>query len=87
MNNIENIRNKIDRIDYQILKLFEERLRLMPEIANYKRSQQLPIHDEVREIEHMKELMEHTNKQNETLIKHLFTEIMNLCKEKQKEIY
>lgn len=87
INDINNIRNKIDEIDCQILKLFEKRLSLMPEIADYKRSHQLPIHDEVREAKHIEELIQHTNKQNKALVKHLFTEIMNLSKKKQKEYF
>ena len=87
INDIKNIRNKIDEIDCQILKLFEKRLSLMPDIADYKRSHQLPIHDEVREAKHIEELIQHTDKQNKVLVKHLFTEIMNLSKKKQKEYF
>ena len=42
-------RNKLDVIDKEIVRLFEERMQISRQIANYKRENALPVLDTERE--------------------------------------
>lgn len=87
MEDINELRNKINQIDSKILKLFEERLELMPKIANYKRNNNLPVYDEKREEEHLTELLKNTKEEDRIFIQNLFITIMEISKEKQNAKY
>ena len=49
MTKLDDIRIKINTIDHEMAKLFEERMKLAGEVANYKKEHALPIYDETRE--------------------------------------
>ena len=49
MERINNLRDKIDEIDKQMAKLFEQRMLLVKEIANVKKELNYPIYDQGRE--------------------------------------
>ena len=49
MKNIEELRKKINKIDEEMAKLFEERMECVKEIAKYKKENNLPILDKNRE--------------------------------------
>ncbi len=49
MNELEKCRQKIDEIDAQMAKLFEERMQVCADVADYKKEHGLPIYDEKRE--------------------------------------
>ena len=51
MSNLKDIRKKINEIDEQMAKLFEERMKASSEVANYKKEHALPIFDSSREQE------------------------------------
>jgi len=51
MSDIDNYRNRIDEIDKEITKLFEERMDTVINIANYKKTNNLPIFNRDREDE------------------------------------
>ena len=46
---LQEIRNKIDDIDSQMILLFSRRMRLVSEVAAYKKEKGLPILDQGRE--------------------------------------
>lgn len=43
------LRNEIDRVDAALAALYEERMQLAQNIANYKRENNLPVRDQNRE--------------------------------------
>lgn len=47
--NLAEIREKIDKIDAEIAKLFEERMDAVHEVAEYKKEKKLPVRDKARE--------------------------------------
>lgn len=47
--NLDEIREKIDRIDAQMAKLFEERMNAVHEVAEYKKANKMPVRDKARE--------------------------------------
>jgi len=77
-------RNKIDEVDKKIVELFETRMKLAMDIANYKRSVGKPIFDAVREEEKIKSLTALTdNDFNKKAIGDLFKQIMSLSRRLQ----
>lgn len=61
MNNLEEIRLKINKIDENMASLFEERMMLSKEIAKYKIANKLPIFDSIREEENIKRNVNYIN--------------------------
>lgn len=51
MSDIDDYRNRIDEIDREITKLFEERMNTVIKIADYKKANNLPIFNRDRENE------------------------------------
>jgi chorismate mutase/prephenate dehydratase len=77
-------RKKIDEIDRQIVELFENRMQLTTDIAEYKRSVGKPIYDAAREEEKLAALKSLTkNEFNQTAIADLFKQIMSMSRRLQ----
>lgn len=51
MNTHESLRQEINRIDEELVKLFEKRMNVSVEVANYKIKNDIPVFDEEREKE------------------------------------
>ena len=49
MNELENLRERIDTIDKELIALFEERINIVNDIAEYKIKNNLPILNQNRE--------------------------------------
>ncbi|MDD6347317.1 MAG: chorismate mutase [Lachnospiraceae bacterium] len=49
MRELSECRREIDRIDSEIQRLFEERMRVVADVADYKKAHNLPVNDPVRE--------------------------------------
>ena len=49
LENLDEIRERINQIDDQMVKLFEERMKAAEKVAEYKKERSLPIKDEARE--------------------------------------
>jgi len=75
---LEELRKRIDRIDYEIIKLLEERMKVCKEIAKCKLRLGLPIEDHCRE----EIVIRRAGK-----FKDIFKEIIELCKKVQEEIH
>lgn len=85
MNKLQNLRNKIDNIDKDIVKLIEKRMKISYEIGQYKKENNIPIFDEKREkevLDRKKELLE--NKDLSSMIIDIYNIIMNKSKDIQK---
>ena len=54
MNLIEKARIKINEIDRKMIELFEERMNVVSDVLKYKKEHNLPVFDEVRELELIK---------------------------------
>jgi chorismate mutase/prephenate dehydratase len=77
-------RSKIDDIDRKIVELFEHRMQLVMDIAEYKRSIGKPIYDAAREEEKLSALRLLTkNEFNETAVVDLFKQIMSMSRRLQ----
>lgn len=81
---LSETRKKIDEVDRQIVALFEERMRLGNDVAEYKRAVGKPILDKERErekIETMKSLA--NNEFNKKAVEELFQQLMSLSRKYQ----
>lgn len=86
LNNIDEIRNKIDEIDGKLVKLIEERLEIVENVALYKKRNNIQIFDEKREKEVIeKNLKKVINKELESYIEMILKDIMKTSKLYQKE--
>lgn len=87
MNRLELARIDINRVDKEIAKLFEERMKAVEEVINFKIENNLDILDSSREnevIERNKKLIE--EKKYEKYYVDLITNMMRISKNYQKEI-
>ena len=86
LNNIDEIRNKIDEIDGKLVKLIEERLKIVENVALYKKRNNIQIFDEKREKEVIeKNLKKVINKELESYIEMILKDIMKTSKLYQKK--
>ena len=84
---LEEIRRKIDEIDAEILRLFEERLDVCAEIAAYKKENEKPVLDKIREVRKLESIEKQCqDKRNVYLAKALFEKIMELSRKRQTRI-
>ena len=49
MNELEDTRKKIGVLDAEMARIFVERMKLVEDVAGYKKRNGLPVHDPVRE--------------------------------------
>lgn len=59
---MKKLREKIDKIDSQILKLYEERMGVCEEIGQYKKDNGLPAYDEERENQKLDDVLSSISK-------------------------
>ena len=83
---IEQIREQIDTIDSQLLKLFLERMHLGDAIASYKRERNLPVLNKTREREILARVQSEAGEM-EPYAYQLFTTLIELNKVRQTELY
>lgn len=85
---IDKIRKQIDRIDLVLITALAERMSLMPEIADYKKANDIPIYQERREEEIMQKLKRIAQEQNlnEDFVEEIFLSVFNEAKRIQQEI-
>ncbi|MCU6761368.1 chorismate mutase [uncultured Roseburia sp.] len=84
MRDLSDIRMDIDLVDRQIVKLFEERMKLTAQVAEYKIAAKKPVYDKTREEEKLKTLSELTVlEENKAAVRELFTCIMAISRGQQ----
>jgi Shikimate kinase len=82
---LQESRQKIDAINKQMIRLFEERLNIVVEIAKYKEEHQMQIHDVEREQEILEAAAQAlTNPELGDYAKEFMGEVMRICKEYEK---
>lgn len=87
MNKLERARIEINRIDKEIAKLFQERMKAVEDVIEYKLENNMEILDSGREKEVIEKniaLLE--NKKYEKYYIDFLTNVMRISKEYQKDI-
>lgn len=83
--NINEIRDDINETDKEIVKLLERRFNIVLKVGEYKKINNLPIFDEERESQVIEKCVELLSDQKYShYLKNIYVEIMNTCKEIQK---
>lgn len=84
---MKKYRDKIDKIDAQILKLYEERMDVARSIGEYKLENGLPVYDPAREDAKLDEVFASvSNKKYADGAAQLFITLMQASRELQEEI-
>ncbi|MTI71679.1 MAG: chorismate mutase [Firmicutes bacterium] len=84
MDSLDKLREDIDLIDKELIKLFEKRIEKVYEIAEYKKENKMPIFDENREEEVIKRNIKDKEKSKQVIIKDFLKFIMDTSKDIQK---
>lgn len=82
---LSDYRQEIDRIDGQLVELFQERMTLSSEIAQHKAAKHLPIHDPSRERDKLKAVGELVKPELRSYTQRLYTMLFELSRSKQSE--
>ncbi len=84
--NLQELRNQIDDIDSEILKLFEKRMKCSFGVAEYKIANNMPVFQEGREKEIIKDVRNSVPDELKNATEVLFTSMMDIskCKQYQK---
>lgn len=87
MEDLKQLRDRIDEIDEKIVSLFEERMETVLKIADYKKQNNVPILNMSREKDVVeKNIKRLKNKDFENSLEKFFIYMMNLSKEEQKKL-
>ena len=85
---IKKLREQIDKIDSQILKLYEERMDVVRAIGEYKIANNLPVYDAAREDAKLDEVFASvSNKKYADGAAQLFITLMQASKEYQEDLF
>ena len=82
---LSEIRNKIDAVDDQLLKLFLERMELSEAVAAYKNEHKLPILNRAREREILAKVTQRAG-DKERYAYHLYSTLFELARSRQAEL-
>lgn len=87
MINLQEIREQIDEIDDEILKLFEQRMHLTGEVAQFKIVTGKQVFDKERELQKLKVLKEKASDPfNAKGVQELFQQIMSISRKRQYQL-
>ena len=82
---IEELREKIDSIDTELVSLYRQRMAVADEIGAYKREQGLPIFDEAREMVLLMRLEQLAGPEHAQGIRALYEVILAQSRARQKK--
>ena len=80
---LNELRNEINQIDDEILKLFLRRMEVTDQVADYKRQHDLPIYQPQREREILKTVAEKAGDEMGGYARVLFSMLMELSRQYQ----
>ena len=87
MKDLLELRKDIDRIDHEIVRLYEERMGISKQVAEYKIANGKPVFDKQREVEKLADLSSLGSSEfNSNGIRELFDQIMTISRKKQYQL-
>ena len=81
---LQEIRNKIDDIDSQMILLFSRRMRLVSEVAAFKKEKGLPILDQGREDAILARLVKMAGEEMAPYAKRMYQTLFAVSRDYQK---
>lgn len=86
MDKLDKLREEIDQIDDELIRLLEERMAIVDEVVRFKREHDKDIYDKDREHEIIEKLKKKiNNKKIEPIIIEMFEIMMDLSKQYQRD--
>ena len=85
MKEMDYLRQEIDGIDKELLELFQKRMKVCAELADYKKKKEIPILDESRERQKLASVTEQSEPELAEFNRNLFSVIMDLSKAYQQD--
>ena len=79
---ILGLRQEIDRIDDEIIALFQQRMGVSEAVAAYKIENKLPVLDRNRELQKLSDMENKCEKANYEAVKALYVEIFRISRER-----
>jgi chorismate mutase/prephenate dehydratase len=83
---LSDLRGKIDSIDEKLLRLFEERMEVISEVAIHKKSNGIPVLDRQREAEKLNAISEKANPKTEHYAGILYNTLFDLSRSFQRSV-
>ena len=83
-NNLEKLRERIDKVDDSMMELLEERLKISEEIASFKQENHLSVLDKDREREKLSAVRKSVDKKYSHYSEKLYKALAELSKEHQR---
>ena len=83
---LQDLRLQINKIDDELILLFERRMDLSVEIARYKRQRNIPVYDPAREQEILGNISGKVREGRESSITALYSLLFELSRAEQKKI-
>ena len=84
--NLQDLRSKIDKIDDQLVKLFQQRMDASAEIARYKLENNLPIYDPARERDKLYDVSGKVEEDRKSYVTALYSLLFDLSRADQMRI-
>ena len=85
-NNLQDLRARIDAVDDEILRLFQERMNISSGIAEYKKANNLPVMDLKRERDKLSDLIEKSSGEFKSYTSVLYSLLFELSRSYQDRI-
>ena len=83
---LQDLRQRIDEIDNDLVRLFQQRMDTSAEIARYKRQHNIPVHDPAREREKLYDVSHKVGEGRETYVSALYSLLFELSRADQERI-
>jgi chorismate mutase/prephenate dehydratase len=83
---LQDLRQKIDEIDDELVRLFGQRMDVSAEIAQYKRQNNIPVFDPERERQKLYDLSAKVSKGREAYVIELYSLLFDLSRANQERI-
>lgn len=84
--NLETLRDEIDTIDEQLVKLFVERMEIVRGVAKYKIENDLPIFHPEREKKVIEKAVHRAPEEMKEYVEDFFNDVMKTSKKMQEKL-
>ena len=83
---INELRTRIDLVDSQLIDLFKKRMDLSAQVAEYKRQNNLPVLDAIRERQKLADVSEQAGEDMSSYVFDLYSLILEMSRSYQNTI-
>lgn len=83
---LDELRQEIDKIDSEMIRLFSARMDISAKIAEYKKENSLPVYDPMRESEKLENIASRLPEEKRKYGKRLYSLIFELSREEQRKL-